>query len=109
TPDAAPTQRPSPVHQLALPSSAAQIPVRRADLLGGIGRVHVLPDPQYRQVHRPKPRCCFAVPPLIVANLLRPELRVALGRLVVLRTSVPEAAVDEHVESHATERDVGAP
>ncbi len=68
----------------------------------------MLPDADHPPPRVPQLPIRVGVAPAVRLDLLAPEARVGLGPSAVLRTAVPETAIDEHGEPGGSEHDVGA-
>ena len=69
-------------------------------------RVFVLPDPRHVPPKRFKALVRIGIPRPVEVDLPCPPVAVAAWSKVVLRTPVPEAAIDEYGQALASERDV---
>lgn len=69
---------------------------QRSDLRGGADGILMLPDPDNRPAGFNQPRVRVRITPLVRLDLGAPVIRIGLRVDPVLRTAVPEAAVDEH-------------
>lgn len=69
----------------------------------------MLPDAVGEEVEFPQPGVSVAVPSAVVLDLLGPKLGSCLRHDEVLGTAMPEATIDEDVQTDFGEYNVGSP
>ena len=79
------------------------------DTVGRVFRSLMLPYPNYGPAVLGKPAVGLLIPFLVSRELLTPPFGIRARERRMLRTRVPEAAVDEHDHLRPRENDVGAP
>jgi hypothetical protein len=89
-------------------SDAAPGPPQALDAVGGADRVLMLPDSDHALAHSAELPPVPPIPALVVPDLRLPPLPVVVGLSTVLRTTVPEAAIDEDGHLGARKADVWA-
>src|SRR5690606_12077584 len=82
----------------------------RADRIGDVDRILVLPEAKHSPTRRPQQFVRLAISLSVALDLRRPVSHVWLGRREMRGASVPEAPVNEHGNAPPSEDDVsGAP
>lgn len=89
-------------------SSLSPVPNHLGDSSCRVGRDFVLPDPHAQPPEFPQTGVGVPIPRYVLFEFGGPPLSVSCGKGRVVRTGVPEAAIDEDRDLRTDERDITA-